>query len=554
VTITGTQLKKVSQVIFGQTKATQFTIVNNTTITATAPDVSATHGTGFTTDVTVVSAAGLPSPSVSADQFTYTSLAPVITSVIPASGGAGAVITIRGHYFKGATCAGIDPTECDVFTVIDDSTIVTSIPADWFQFLISPTTVDMFVCNTYGCSTKGSNDAFTILPKGTTSPTPNPNPAPTITGFSPTSGPVGTTVTITGANLALPGLPPPAVGWLPQNGIFCGGIASVNPDGSLTATLPSCARSGEISVTTAGGLAISSQGFTIIYPAPTITGFSPTSGPTGAVLTITGANLQPLPYPENGAGVLFTGCGGDPTYAVNTVPTDNGAQMVTVPSCAVTGPLTIFTAGGSATSAQIFTSTTNPPPTLTGFTPSSGPAGTLITLTGTNLVTPGGSAQVLFTGCAGAPAVSATQPDGTITATVSACAQTGPLTVFTTGGSTTSTQVFTVTGSSPIPTPTSAPSPTSTPLPAPTITGFTPISGPVGTLVNLTGTDLALPGSTTSVLFTGCGSGPTATFVLATPQPDGTLTVTVPTCAQTGPLTVFTAGGSATSVQSFTVS
>ena len=43
-------------------------------------------------------------------------------------------------------------------------------------------------------------------------------------------------------------------------------------------------------MTTPGGTATSSGSFTVI-PAPTITGFTPTSGPVGTSVTITGTNL-----------------------------------------------------------------------------------------------------------------------------------------------------------------------------------------------------------------------------------------------------------------------
>jgi len=51
----------------------------------------------------------------------------------------------------------------------------------------------------------------------------------------------------------------------------------------------------------------------------------------------------------------------------------------------------------------------------------------------------------------------------------------------------------------------------------------------------------------------GAPDGHIAVPAPAAPQPDGTVAVTVPDCAQTGTLTVVASGGSATSAQSFTV-
>ena len=92
--------------------------------------------------------------------------------------------------------------------------------------------------------------------------------APTLTGFSPTSGPVGTSVTLTGTNF---------------NGVtavaFNGTSASytVNSATQIVATVPSGATSGTIKVTTSGGSATSSAAYTVTtatVPAPTVSSAS----------------------------------------------------------------------------------------------------------------------------------------------------------------------------------------------------------------------------------------------------------------------------------------
>jgi uncharacterized protein (TIGR03437 family) len=79
-------------------------------------------------------------------------------------------------------------------------------------------------------------------------------PAPTISGFSPPSGPVGTTVTISGSNLA-------NATTVKFNGV----AAAVLTDsaGQITAKVPVGATTGKISVTTAGGTATSATNFTV---------------------------------------------------------------------------------------------------------------------------------------------------------------------------------------------------------------------------------------------------------------------------------------------------
>jgi hypothetical protein len=84
-----------------------------------------------------------------------------------------------------------------------------------------------------------------------------PPPAPSITGFSPPSGPVGTTVTITGSGFT-------GTNDVQFNGTSVGtGNFAVNSDTQITATVPAGATPGPISVITPGGMATSSDSFTV---------------------------------------------------------------------------------------------------------------------------------------------------------------------------------------------------------------------------------------------------------------------------------------------------
>jgi len=79
-------------------------------------------------------------------------------------------------------------------------------------------------------------------------------PAPSISSFSPTSGGVGTSVTISGANFTGAS----SVSFNNQAASF-----SVNSSSSITASVPNCSSSGQVRVTTAGGTAVSSGSFTV---------------------------------------------------------------------------------------------------------------------------------------------------------------------------------------------------------------------------------------------------------------------------------------------------
>ena len=76
--------------------------------------------------------------------------------------------------------------------------------------------------------------------------------------------------------------------------------------------------------------------------APVVTGFSPTSGPVGTGVTISGSNLT------GATAVMFGGI-----FAAFPVPSDTQITA-TVPGGAKTGPITAVTPAGSATSSQSF--------------------------------------------------------------------------------------------------------------------------------------------------------------------------------------------------------
>jgi len=166
---------------------------------------------------------------------------------------------------------------------------------------------------------------------------------PTITSFTPASGPVGTSVTISGTNFT----GATAV-------LFNGASASftVASATTITATVPEGATSGPISVTTSAGTASSAASFTVINP-PTISSFTPGSGPVGTSVTISGTNFT------SASAVLFNGASA--SFTVNSATT----ITATVPTGSTTGPISVTTADGTASSAGSFTVGDTTPPTVT---------------------------------------------------------------------------------------------------------------------------------------------------------------------------------------------
>jgi uncharacterized repeat protein (TIGR03803 family) len=128
--------------------------------------------------------------------------------------------------------------------------------------------------------------------------------------------------------------------------MFGTGSASftVVSDTYMTARVPATGTTGYVAMTTPSGALTSSQTFKVL---PVITSFTPTSGPVGTEVTITGSGFIGATKVTFG-GVTAT------TYIVNS-----GTQIiVTVPAGAKTGTIAVTTPGGTAISKATFTVTT----------------------------------------------------------------------------------------------------------------------------------------------------------------------------------------------------
>ena len=167
--------------------------------------------------------------------------------------------------------------------------------------------------------------------------TPAQAAAPTITSFAPTTGVVGTPVTITGTGFNDASV----VTSVKFNGVTA--TFTVNSDTQITATVPATATTGPITVTDSEGTATSATDFTVTpSPVPTITSFSPTSGDVGTSVVITGTGFFGT------SSVKFNNV--EATFTV-----DSDTQITaTVPTGATTGPITVTTPGGTATSTTNF--------------------------------------------------------------------------------------------------------------------------------------------------------------------------------------------------------
>jgi hypothetical protein len=351
---------------------------------------------------------GGTSSTSSADQFNYVP-APTVSAISPTTGPAagGTSVTITGTNFTGASAVKFGATAATSFTVTDDSHISATAPA-------GTGTVDVTVTTVGGTSSTSAADQYTYqsgLP-------------PTVTAVKPGAGPTagGTKVTITGTNFVAPA----SVNF----GSNPGTNVIVVSKTSITAIAPAgSAGSVDVTVTTpAGASAVNPKKDLYAYGPPHVTSFTPSSGITGSTVTITGSGFS------GGDKVTFG------TLASKSVTIVSGTSLkATVPNGDATpSTITVTSVQGSSTSVNQFTPTF----AITSFSPTSGPAGTVVTINGIGFTS---TSTVKFHGVAGTNIVhvSSTQ----LQATVPATATTGNITVTNTvapKGTVTSPTAYTV--------------------------------------------------------------------------------------------------------------
>ena len=261
--------------------------------------------------------------------------APVVSALDIASGPAGEQVLVMGSGFLGATAIHFGASSCGTnFAVVSDTDLLCYPPA-------GSGTVHVTVTTPGGTSATSSADQFTYAaspggPGGGGS-------APTVTGVAPSSTTDpdgGDTVVITGT------------GFTTATAVFFGGsqaVFVVDSDAQVTATAPPGSGLVDVTVQNAYGTSATSSADQFTYPtmaAPTITGISPSSGATGAVITITGTVLAGV------TSVLF----GTVAAAFSVI---SDTSLTAVAPSGVTGAVdvTATSAGGTSatSSADVFT-------------------------------------------------------------------------------------------------------------------------------------------------------------------------------------------------------
>jgi Zn-dependent metalloprotease len=524
VTIHGMGFTGTTSVRFNTTAATAFTVASDTELWATVPTGATTGRISVTTPL---------GTATSSTIFTVvTAGGPLITSFTPALGPVGTSVTITGSALSNATAVAFNGTPAVILANTAFS-VLTTVP-------VGATTGQITVTTASGTAASSAPFRVTVPPTNDQCTAANlpvlvcgaPALLGTTIGASSTGDPqsassCGTSIDGAGVFYRLVG----------NGGLMtvqtCGNVTDY--DSKLHVFSGTCAAlvcvdgNDDACNNTSSAITFASTNGTnyLVFvsgwngtvgdfsievtcatppAAPTITSFSPTSGTVATTVIITGTNLA------NATSVRFNGTAA--TILTSTATT----LATTVPVGATTGPITVVTPGGTATSATPFT-VVLPAPTISSFSPTSGPVGIIVSINGTHLEN---ATAVRFNGTAATIGINTSTFIQTV---VPIGATTGALTVVTPGGTATSAGVFTVT------------------VLAPDITSFLPFSGPVGTTITLNGSSLA--GATMVKI----GATPVTNFTV---NPAGTLmSIVVPAGAGYGPISVTTSAGTKVSLNEF---
>lgn len=439
--------------------------------------------------------------------FNYILPAPVINTMTPNNGStAGATsIQIFGQFFTAATAVSIGGTNVTSFRVVSDTEIdaVTAAHTSATGLSVQVTT------------SSGTNAANNLYTYGT--------PPPTVSSVSPNTGGIsgGQTVTITGTFFA------------GVTGVKFGGATATNLGApSCDATTNVCTVTAvtpmhsagvvDVAVTTSIGTGIGTSLYSYSSSPPTVTGISPATGSTlgGTNVTIRGTNFTGTPQ------VTINNVAASQVTVVNSTT----ISAVTPAGTGSNVPVIVKTSFGDSTAANIYSyvvpvAPTQPAPTVTGVSPSSGTTQGLtpVTISGTNLT---GATSVTFGGSIATKVV--VVDANTITAlTPAGTAGTVVDIVVTTPATATTTQTATLPGAY------------TYVVTAPTVTAVVANTGSIlgGTVVTINGTNLT---GATAVTFGGNAATSftvlTATTIVATTPPGtaGAVDVAVTTAAGTG--------------------
>jgi hypothetical protein len=389
---TGTQIT-ISGSGFGATKGNGGLFLGSQATQPTIVSWSDTQVVATVVAGTLPGSVWLKQNGVNSNSFPITIAAPIISGVNPPNAPASTQVTITGSGFGASQGTGSVVLSATVQTVVSwsDTQIVAVVPSTTSQ------TGSAWVRQ----YTVFSNSVpFTIT-------------ALNISGISPTNGTPGTQVTISGTGFGTS--QGSSKVWI---GTAYASVVSWS-NTQIVAAVAAGAGSGPVQVYLAGNLGGTWSNAINFIVNPNISGLSPTSGPVGASVTITGTNFGAT---QGSSTVTFNGT------AAAITSWSTGSIVATVPTSATTGNV-VVTVSGIASNGMSFT--VLPTPSITGLSPTANAVGTLVTITGANFGATQGTSTVTFNGTA-ATAI-ASWSAGSIVARVPSGATTGNIVVAVTG-------------------------------------------------------------------------------------------------------------------------
>ncbi|HLG17349.1 MAG TPA: cohesin domain-containing protein [Blastocatellia bacterium] len=230
-----------------------------------------------------------------------------VSSINPTSGSIGSSVTISGNNFTGVTSVRFSNNVNASFTVNSNAQITATVP--------NGAVTGSITISKPGCPDVATQ-TFTVF---------QPPVCPLVNGINPTSGSVGTNVTITGSGLS--GIT--AVTFAPN----APASFVIVSDSQVGTTVPAGAQTGSITISKTSCANVTTPVFTVNPPppsCPTVSGINPTTASVGSNVTISGNNFTGV------TSVRFSN-------NVNAVFTVNSNTQITatVPLGAITGPITI---------------------------------------------------------------------------------------------------------------------------------------------------------------------------------------------------------------------
>ena len=406
---------------------------------------------------------------------------PQITGLTPLRTKPGAALIIRGVNLLDAVVRVNGKVPEKQLTTITDTEIRTVVPAEATSGRVTVTVFEKLIAT--------STDSLQIIQP------------PAIANLSTRDGIASDKIILTGRNLS------------EVSGVSFGSTAAafrILSDAQIEATVPALAQSGPVgvSVSSTGGQATATDLFFFYLPPSNLT-VNPERQLRGRSITISGQNLYRI------TEVRVSG------QPVSITSRNEGTDLlVDVPANAVSGPVTVVSRAGTATTARPLIVVLKP--VVTDLIPPKARPGERVVIRGDFLL----NTQIFFAGTTAAAADGGKNEDTERWVLVPTDAQTGPLRIVNATNEATLTDAFTV-------------------LRVVQITDFSPKSAKVGDEILITGSNLAL---VTEVRFND-GALAATKFAVS----ENAVRVTVPAGVVTGQICLVNGAGTVCTSSNFTV-